>query len=182
MIEEWKSVPGLEAAYEASSLGRLRSKDRIDCANRPRKGQLLKTSVNRKGYVIARISWNKRKRTVKLARLVAQLFVPNPQGLPQVNHLDGDKANDRATNLEWETNSGNTQHAYDTGLKPKRYGAEADAVLYRYEVIDSRGVVVDTLCGNREMKAKGYQGALIRKVIIGERPHHRGMTFKHIPL
>lgn len=49
-------------------------------------------------------------------RLVAAIFVPNPEGLPQVNHRNGDKADNQATNLEWTTPAGNQNHALDAGL------------------------------------------------------------------
>lgn len=54
--------------------------------------------------------------------LVARAFIPNPDNLPLVNHLDGNKHRCTVDNLEWETYSGNTQHAYDTGLISKKKG------------------------------------------------------------
>jgi hypothetical protein len=51
-----------------------------------------------------------------LHREVAKAFLPNPYGLPQVNHKDGDKTNNNASNLEWVTNSQNARHAIDNGL------------------------------------------------------------------
>ena len=53
-------------------------------------------------------------------RLVAETFIPNPEGKPQVNHIDGNRKNNAADNLEWTTCTENSQHAYNTGLaKPK---------------------------------------------------------------
>lgn len=62
----------------------------------------------------------KGKRYVRyIHRLVAECFIPNPYRLPEVNHLDGDKANNNADNLEWCTTSDNHKHAYQMGLKPR---------------------------------------------------------------
>lgn len=58
-----------------------------------------------------------KRKQVSVHRLVAKAFIPNPDNLPQVNHIDGDKKNNNVDNLEWVTGSENIQHAFDTGLK-----------------------------------------------------------------
>lgn len=77
----------------------------------------MKQRLNSDGYPI--ISIKKQKRA-KVHRLVAEAFIPNPNGLPQVNHIDGVKTNNHVSNLEWVNNSQNQKHAWDIGLQKKR--------------------------------------------------------------
>lgn len=67
---------------------------------------------------------------IDVHRLVASKYLPNPNNLPQVNHIDGDKTNNNVSNLEWCSCSENVQHAWDTGLSTVNSGAYiAKAVL-----------------------------------------------------
>lgn len=76
------------------------------------KERILKPMLNHKGYLVVDINGK-----VKLVhRLVAQIFIPNPDNKPQVNHKDGNKQNNCVSNLEWMTSSENVKHAFDTGL------------------------------------------------------------------
>lgn len=111
--EEWRPVKDYEGRYEVSNLGRVRSLDHkaeriingvhndIDV-----KGRLLTPRIIRKGYLRVCLS----KHDYLVHRLVANAFVPNPDNLPQVNHIDEDKTNNRADNLEWVTNKENSDH------------------------------------------------------------------------
>lgn len=107
-MEEWKPIDGVPG-YEISNYGRVRSL----------KGQvplILKTKILPNGYERANIS-NKDSRFYEYVhRLVAKAFVPNPKGEPWVNHIDGNKLNNRAENLEWVTPSSNSKHAFRQGL------------------------------------------------------------------
>ena len=75
-------------------------------------GHILKPQPNAKGYLRVSIS----KKLVFVHRLVAEKYVPNPNNLPQVNHIDGNKFNNNADNLEWVDNQSNREHAVVTGL------------------------------------------------------------------
>jgi predicted DNA binding protein len=57
--------------------------------------------------------------------MVAMAFLENPEGKPEVNHIDGNKLNDNLSNLEWVTKSQNIKHAFDTGLKENAKGFES---------------------------------------------------------
>ena len=85
-------------------------------------GQFMALFHDEKGYVITSLMCEEgRNKTVKVHRLVATAFIPNPLGLPHVNHIDGRKRNNYYENLEWTTISDNMLHAYKKGLiKPKR--------------------------------------------------------------
>ena len=68
------------------------------------------------GYLQVVIRNNGKKKYMRVHRLVAEHFIPNPNNLPQVNHIDGDKTNNHVNNLEWTDNKTNTQHGYDNNL------------------------------------------------------------------
>lgn len=80
-------------------------------------GRKLPFQVNEDGYYVVTLQADEgHRKTFKAHRLVAELFVSNPENKPEVNHMDGDKSNFRYWNLEWTTHSENIKHAWDTGL------------------------------------------------------------------
>jgi len=118
--ENWKPVLGYETTHEVSNLGRVRSVDRVvDGASRwgrrpeRRKGKLLAQRENDYGYLVVRITVNKKYKTKLVHRLVAEAFIGKaPKGKPQVNHKNGDKHNNSVDNLEWVSNRENTLHKF----------------------------------------------------------------------
>ena len=99
-MEEWRSIPGYEGLYEVSSYGRVKSLERYKSNNggiQLIKEKILKPHNTKKGYLTVQFS----NKIFKVHRLVAQAFIPNPDNLPMVNHLDEDKTNNRVENLEW---------------------------------------------------------------------------------
>jgi len=85
---------------------------------RSKAGKVMKGGVHVQGYRQINLSKDGSSKTERLHRLVTQAFIPNPDNKEEVNHIDGDKLNNNVTNLEWCTSSENTQHAWDTGLRP----------------------------------------------------------------
>jgi hypothetical protein len=121
MMEEiWKPIEGYEGLYEVSNLGRVRSLDQVKTKPHPRntsmtmtykqKGKILKRKINTSGYLYVDLWKDKRPHTIVVHRLVAMAFIPNPDNLPEVNHIDEDKTNPVVTNLEWVTKSENMRH------------------------------------------------------------------------
>lgn len=104
MIEEWRSVVGYEGLYEVSNTGQVRSVGRyvIDSLGHRRfyKGRILKLCADKDGYLNVGLCLGNKEKKYKVHRLVAEAFIPNPYNLPQVNHRDEDKTNNRVENLE----------------------------------------------------------------------------------
>lgn len=108
--EVWEDIVGYKGQYQVSDKGNVRSVDRIDSRGRKRKGALLKLIYDKDGYVIVNLYKNGIGAQKKVHRLVTEAFIPNPNGLPQVNHRDEVKANNNVENLEWCTSKHNNNH------------------------------------------------------------------------
>ena len=117
MEELWKHIEGYED-YEISSLGRVKSLARLTTTkNRSVPERLLKPNVMR-GYRCVTIRKDNNVKVFRIHRLVIEHFgEKQPSEEYQVNHIDGDKSNNRIDNLEWVTPRENTLHAINTGLR-----------------------------------------------------------------
>lgn len=119
MIERWKDVAGYEGLYQVSCLGRVRSLDTIDSLGRKHVGVILKDADNGNGYRVVCLHKQGTRRTRTVHSMVAIAFVNNPNAFTEVNHLDGDKRNNRSDNLEFCNRRSNMIHAVKTGLHTK---------------------------------------------------------------
>lgn len=142
--ELWMPISGYVGLYSVSNFGRVRSFDRTDRNGRRRKGKILKTATNPDGYQNIGLHRDGILEVCKVARLVARAFLQNPDGKPQVNHINGIKSDDRVVNLEWVTCQENTRHAWRTGLTTKQFGeAVSSAVLNRHSVAMIRSALAN---------------------------------------
>ena len=112
--EIWKDINGYEGFYQISNYGRVRSLPRWIYYSDGRKyhydAVLLRQKVDHGGYNLVELTINCNVKTHKVHRLVAEAFIPNPNCLPEVNHKDENKNNNRADNLEWCDNEYNNHY------------------------------------------------------------------------
>lgn len=104
-MERWSPIPNTH--YSISSEGRVRNNET---------NKIKSMDATSDGYHKVDLYSNGKRTSVRVHRLVAEAFIPNPNKLPQINHIDGNKENNNVKNLEWVNNSQNMIHAYRTGL------------------------------------------------------------------
>lgn len=106
-METWTNIESFPM-YDVSDRGRVRNRNT---------GRILRAGKNPKGYSIVSLYTDGKSHTQKVHRLVAEAYCLNPYRSREINHIDGNKDNNSADNLEWCTGSKNIKHAYDNGLK-----------------------------------------------------------------
>jgi len=162
--EKWADVAGYSGSYQVSSLGRVRSVERVDSDGNRRRGQHMIPYRKANGYVAVTL-WSCGKGKERYVhRLVAAAFIDNPNDLPQVNHKDGDTANNAVENLEWVTNAENQTHA-------RRVLAKGVRAVCGISEASGEEVYFPSL---QHAVEAGFVRANIQKCIAGTRNVHRG--------
>lgn len=117
-MEIWRDTPGYGGHYQASSIGRVRSKDRVikkysglvnKVVNQKYKGRILKSKPGKDGYIIVHLGVNKRKYNVQVGRLVLMAFVGLPKPDQECCHNNGNPSDNSLSNLRWDTHKENNR-------------------------------------------------------------------------
>lgn len=163
-----RQVVGWEGLYQVSEAGEIFSAPRNGNGYKSRK---MSQSTDSDGYKVVKARNGEKVRTLKVHRMVAQAYLPNPECKPQVNHKDGNKANNHLSNLEWVTASENIRHAKDNGLQQECHNRvsveqldlETNAVIAAYpslkEAEKQTGVGwtgISAVLRNKRKSAGGY--------------------------
>jgi hypothetical protein len=111
-----------DTEYYVTEDGRVYSKKYHPIKNRNCEIKEIKLGLDRYGYLRVNIYTNKKFKTCRVHRLVAEVYLPNLNNLPEVNHHDGIKTNNNVSNLYWCTSSENTKHAFENGLQKPMKG------------------------------------------------------------
>ena len=172
MNEIWRSIKNYEGLYEVSNWGRVRSLGKwVNSKNGSKrfiKGRVLRPGKNRKGYLQVILCKDGVMKSYRVHRLVAQAFLPNPYGLPEINHKDKCKANNRVENLEWCDHPYNAKYSADDWSKK----------VYIYTLDDK-------LCGlwpsTKECGRNGFNQSGVSACCRGEQTKHRGFKWSYDP-
>lgn len=128
MTEYWVDIKHYEGLYKISNLGRIKSlaKEWVCGKNSKRIKQetFISICTTTEYYNIRLHKKGLKSKYYTIHRLLAEHFIPNPQNKAEVNHINGDKHDNRLENLEWATSAENRQHAFDNGLKVASKGAK----------------------------------------------------------
>ena len=132
--EEWRDVVGYEGLYQVSDQGRVKSLERKlphwRGGERIQKERILKPKIDRDGYLQLNLYAGGKRKTLTVHRLVCQAFHENPDNKPQINHINEDKTDNRACNLEWCTCKQNINH----GSRNERLGKALEKPIGQYKL------------------------------------------------
>lgn len=169
----------MNGLYQVSNFGRIKSLEKEvnfysglykEVKKRKYKERIISLRKANNGYISVSLCKDGIEKTFNVHRLVAKTFIQNPNNLPEVNHIDGNKENNCVDNLEWVTRSENMQHSLKTGLfKPKKkaviqYDLNGNFVK-RWETIKDfliennmnlKSSGITTCCKGRQRTAYGY--------------------------
>jgi hypothetical protein len=128
-IEIWKDIEGYECLYQASNFGRIKCLYKIrniggrkNIRTYPEK-IMKQRKLPQRNYMYIILCKDGVQRSFTVHRIIAKLFVENPENLPQVNHKDCDSFNNKSDNLEWCTGSQNMIHAFLNGKLPSVFNS-----------------------------------------------------------
>lgn len=181
MEEIWKDIKNYETYYQVSNLGNVRSLDRHilrkgDKKKRLIRGCLMTPVLTTDGYLSVKLTRDNHAVSYRIHRLVAEAFIPNTYDLPEVNHIDMCKSNNRVDNLEWCTHIDNVRHSAAHG-KYKHYGS--DNPNYGNHTLHYKYLADAELCKKNLSRPRGQNGRA-KQIILYDTEHKLIGQFKCI--
>ena len=173
MKEIWKDIEGYEGLYQVSNFGMVKSLERIDSIGRKKSSRILKLHYNSQRYLNITLFNSEGRKYFLVHRLVAQAFIPNPGNLPQINHIDEDRVNNRVDNLEWCSSKYNLNY----GNRRKKANESSKKPIIS---ISPEGVIRREGSATDFSKRTGIDVRNINAVLKGRRRHTHGYRFRYI--
>ena len=121
-MEIWRDIKNYEGLYQASNLGNIKSLKRLVKISKTKEKYkeiqecILKPYVTKQGYLYITLANNGTYKNTRIHRIIAETFIPNNDKDLQVNHINGNKKDNRVDNLEWVTCKENINKAWEMGL------------------------------------------------------------------
>ena len=170
MSEEWRDVVGYEGRYQVSSMGRVKSLVR---KGRKRE-RILKPAFNGCGYLIVNLCAGGKRKMLRVHRLVCEAFHENHDDKPYVNHINENKTDNRAVNLEWCTAKENCNH----GTRNERSAKKRSKQVGQYTL---NGELVKVWQSNMEAERQaGFSNSPVSQVANGKRKTAYGFIWKYV--
>ena len=163
---EWKQITinGEGWPYEVSDSGLVRRIGSTKC---------LKPSVNKDGYLGVVLSKNGKQKGISVHRLVALMFIPNPENKPEVNHKNENRNDNRAENLEWMTHKNNINYGTRTEKASKSRYKKVMAI----SLTETKVMVFQS---ESQAEKLGFGQSCISKCCNGKQKSHKGYKWRYI--
>lgn len=167
MKEIWKDIEGYEGLYQVSNLGRIKSLGNGGKGRYYGRIVIMSQCTDKDGYKVLGLTKNGIRKNFRVHRLIADAFIPNPDNLPEVNHKDEDKTNNRIDNLEWC----DTKYNVNYGTRSQRMGKaqlnrfDCSKPINQYDLNDN---LIKTWPSYAQIKRElGYDRSFIGKCCRG---------------
>jgi len=160
MKEEWRNVVGYDGKYIVSSNGNVRSLIALKSKGIPVD---RKIQTDKDGYSVVSVQFNKKNKVLKIHRIVAEAFIPNPENEATVNHINEIKDDNRVANLEWCSFRDNSRHSFCRKIE------QCDLEWNTIKVWDAM----------RDAEREGYHRRHISECCHGKNKTHAGYKWRY---